>query len=392
MADAGLLSWLLWDPRIFLSPYCASWQRKHFFLRNTFERKALFLLLLLWYTWVLWQPAVTSSSCTRRWHLSRCREKPCKITRYFILPLPCELQAADGSRVNHIAFSQKSQGCIWHSELPVSAKKQYISRGREFPAMGITLELGGGFPRVTEAGGGCPNSALIDQHGGGYQPHQQSREEACNYLHKTEPSWAGPFNGNLYFKGILNKIPLFPGGSGVLKPSRGLMICHFLGSWFPQLLSLWQNLAEGGGWILKHWIGIFPAVHKQWCFGSCSRTVSFLAESWRPGFKILSSIISFRLLLPLYVRGGKSWQFCFSCLWLWLESPFPDDVGSSTCRRGRLHHPWKQSVILRAQADSRFNSVSMLIDSAVLQTRFWHGSSRPVTGPLTRHPGSAKFP
>lgn len=70
----------------------------------------------------------------------------------------------------------------------MSAKKQYISRGREFPAMGITLELGGGFPRVTEAGGGCPNSALIDQHGGGYQPHQQSREEACNYLHKTEPS------------------------------------------------------------------------------------------------------------------------------------------------------------------------------------------------------------
>lgn len=129
MADAGLLSWLLWDPRIFLSPYCASWQRKHFFLRNTFERKALFLLLLLWYTWVLWQPAVTSSSCTRRWHLSRCREKPCKITRYFILPLPCELQAADGSRVNHIAFSQKSQGCIWHSELPVSAKKAvYFTR------------------------------------------------------------------------------------------------------------------------------------------------------------------------------------------------------------------------------------------------------------------------
>lgn len=41
----------------------------------------------------------------------------------------------------------------------------------------IAPEMGGGFPRVTEEGGGCPKSALrlIDQHSGRYQPHQQSR-------------------------------------------------------------------------------------------------------------------------------------------------------------------------------------------------------------------------
>ena len=59
----------------------------------------------------------------------------------------------------------------------MSAKKEYISCGRESPGTRITLDLGGGFPRVTEEGGGCPNSALslIDQHSGRYQPHQQSR-------------------------------------------------------------------------------------------------------------------------------------------------------------------------------------------------------------------------
>jgi len=62
----------------------------------------------------------------------------------------------------------------------VSAKKEYISRERKSPAMRITQELGDGFQRVAEEGGGCPDSALslIDQRSGRYQPHQQSRRRS----------------------------------------------------------------------------------------------------------------------------------------------------------------------------------------------------------------------
>lgn len=89
---------------------------------------------------------------------------------------------------------------------------------------------------------------------------------------------------------------------------------------------------------------------------------------------------------------GKSWHLFFSCLWLWLQSPFSDEVGSSTCGRGRLAPSVGALCNPYSRGDSNWSSGSTSINSAVLQTRLQHGSYEPVTGPLTRHLGGARCP